>query len=963
MKIKIILVLALVLFTIAFFNPAKAQETPQEQPQESSQAVVVATVNIFDAKIVSQENNKVKISFDLSNRTNIQPDVRYSVQLVKQEGLKQTTVDSKIYAESVTLNENQTIKKEIEYLAPAYLNGKFQVWLIAKNQNGMMLALVNPGEITLEGDNQYIEIKEESCYLKVEGEPEGKIYMLAQGVDIKSDEKLIATCDIINHSKDSITFTPQIKTYWRTTFGPEVKDNQEAQPTLTLASQQKRSLSFTLPKADVPQAYDAVMQFKNEQNQTISNQVAFHYVLRGLSATIQNLRLDKDYYQKGDTAKASFFWSASADNFPESRLGKTENGQMQILLTIKNSQNQTCASLQKELDQNISTVEYDLPITSDCPNPSIAVSIQDNQGNVLDKKDFNIESQNAPKPEPLNVLKYGIIFLVVILIISLASIFIIKKRNVLPMAMFVLLAGGIFFLGGEEAKADTFYARDTAGKVHNTYTVNLNKASYSPGEQMTATATGSWHWCGNTSGHIAVRVTINGTMKEIFNRSWRVPQGDIYYDYTNANVVCGERLSCDGEYCANVGTGYCTIDDGDNGRAGSYSASCPGGYEVYSESDSGSGETYYSCRKLSSASQAKITQLESLGYTCSPFEYWCYILSGTGSSTTLTAPSTGGNYNAIFGGCDGFENSCPSNGRWTNYPYPYTVTAPAVVADSCGTSSGTTPRLTEPDTGTAACTQGTYTNSPADVTTSGSQAWRWSCGTVTSCTAPKYGCTTTTDSNYTLPQYGSTGPNNTYGCAATCANGGTNYPTCTAPVVPATACNLSSTLGGGTLASGSSITAYRQSSVACGSICATPITRTCNNGILSGDFAYKYESCSVSACFGCSGFICSPDDDEDEFYPGARSVCVYNCDGTCSTVTSTSYDYTEAQCSAASVTPTIPIVTPTNGACATTHYNCSAGTSTNNINSPSKWTWTCSGLDGGTNASCSQRKSPGYIEN
>lgn len=105
----------------------------------------------------------------------------------------------------------------------------------------------------------------------------------------------------------------------------------------------------------------------------------------------------------------------------------------------------------------------------------------------------------------------------------------------------------------------------------------------------------------------------------------------------------------------------------------------------------------------------------------------------------------------------------------------------AVSTDACGTSSGSTPRLTEPTTNPTACNPGTYANSPADTATVGAQAWNWSCGTVTSCTAPKFGCRTATDSNYSLPQYGLNGPNNNYGCAGTCSNGGSNYPTCTLP--------------------------------------------------------------------------------------------------------------------------------------------------------------------------------------
>ncbi len=53
-------------------------------------------------------------------------------------------------------------------------------------------------------------------------------------------------------------------------------------------------------------------------------------------------------------------------------------------------------------------------------------------------------------------------------------------------------------------------------------------------------------------------------------------------------------------------------------------------------------------------------------------------------------------------------------------------------------------------------------------------------------------------------------------------------------------------------------------------------------------------------------------------------------------------------------TPTPPPApTPINGSCSLTHFNCSAGTSANN-SSISTFTWSCNGLNGGTNDSCSE---------
>ncbi len=55
------------------------------------------------------------------------------------------------------------------------------------------------------------------------------------------------------------------------------------------------------------------------------------------------------------------------------------------------------------------------------------------------------------------------------------------------------------------------------------------------------------------------------------------------------------------------------------------------------------------------------------------------------------------------------------------------------------------------------------------------------------------------------------------------------------------------------------------------------------------------------------------------------------------------------------VNVTAPVV---NGSCASTHYSCTAGTSINNVNGATAYTWTCQGSGGGTDASCSEAKLP-----
>jgi hypothetical protein len=53
-----------------------------------------------------------------------------------------------------------------------------------------------------------------------------------------------------------------------------------------------------------------------------------------------------------------------------------------------------------------------------------------------------------------------------------------------------------------------------------------------------------------------------------------------------------------------------------------------------------------------------------------------------------------------------------------------------------------------------------------------------------------------------------------------------------------------------------------------------------------------------------------------------------------------------------------------NGVCSVTHYNCTSGTSANPISYPSRYTWYCNGVNGGSiSPQCVEKRSPGYIEN
>ena len=476
-KIKLFSIIALTIFSFVNFSNA----------QEIEEAIEIATIELYNAEIVSQEGSKINLSFDLFNGERIQSKIKYAVQLISElendeiilqtgdidnifgiestfQKNSQAILDEKIYSEDIILGENKTISKEIEYIAPSHLNGEFDIWIIAKNENGVLLAMGSPGKIILEGDNQFIKIAPESCYLEVKEESDKK-YTIDEGVSINLDENLQVVCELTNNYDKEVSFTPYFNTYYRSTFGELIKENESIQSSLIIKSNEIKSFIFDIPKTNIPQAYDAKLILK-ENNNNISNSVAFHYVIQGESATIQNLLLDKDYYLAGDVAKVSVYATPSADIFNNSRADVDSINEFNLKLSLYNDNGDLCTNennlyeiLINEQTENLQNFLID--INKDCYNPKVIAIAENSLGDILDKKEYQILTESVEKKsiKENNYVKYGFI-LILFCIFAIILFFVIKKKinkANLIIILFCVCAGLAFsFFITNEANAGTF---------------------------------------------------------------------------------------------------------------------------------------------------------------------------------------------------------------------------------------------------------------------------------------------------------------------------------------------------------------------------------------------------------------------------------------------------------------------------------------------------------------------------
>lgn len=499
---------------------SQAQESKIDDP-----GVLVAAVNIYDAKIVSQENNKITLAFVLSNGEQVQSGIKYAVSLMKGEkDGAQTLIDEKIYDEAVSLSENIATTREIIYEAPEYLSGTYDIWIISQNGKGLALGSSNIGKITLTGSNEYIEIQPSSCQLQVQG------------------EILLANCTIINNFKTEQTIIPVFATYYPDKFGEKIKtDKLEA---ITLNPNESRPISLIIPKAEKPRAYDAVMSFVKD-DKVVSNQATFHYALDGISAIIQNLRLDKDYYAEGDTAAISLFSVSS-----------TNDGKVNLELVINSGKTVCSDTIKQELDSN-KQVDLETKIIKDCSNPEALAVLKDKDGNVLDQTNFKFSSfsvlQVAPEEgaavKAVKDKKYIIAILVVIffVLVAILAIIIKKRKNsaLINLFVFAIIGAGVIFGGAKQAKGDSFTVTPylppctVTIAVPTTIQASLNKSSYAPGENINVTGSVYMNMSTESSGYpkgsISLTGNVNGHGVSLFNNTGL--KGRTSYSITSTTFI------------------------------------------------------------------------------------------------------------------------------------------------------------------------------------------------------------------------------------------------------------------------------------------------------------------------------------------------------------------------------------------------------------------------------------------
>jgi hypothetical protein len=217
-----------------------------------------------------------------------------------------------------------------------------------------------------------------------------------------------------------------------------------------------------------------------------------------MSATIQNVSLDQDYYAKSAQAFASVLWSPSADSFARARANNTNTvSGAEITVSLKNDRGRACATPvtyplpAESVERN---VQIPIAVKADCFNPTVIAVFADDKGAVLDRKTFSVETTSVPRPSN-SAAPIALVAVIAIAIIGAVVLHRKKKHtdttgndmNTSSVStMIKVMIPFIIFITAmvpmSRAHADTFYV----GSIGAYATVNINKSTYAPGETVYA---------------------------------------------------------------------------------------------------------------------------------------------------------------------------------------------------------------------------------------------------------------------------------------------------------------------------------------------------------------------------------------------------------------------------------------------------------------------------------------------
>ena len=493
---KISLFSVLAIFGLSFFvSPIQAKENqveliPEFDLPEGGEIVSIGEFNNYE--IVSQENNKFVISFDLDNIGKMVTDIRYGLQLEKKVGEEYYQVDEKVFDEVFSLSTNQSISREIEYAAPDFLQGEFRLQLVSKDSSRLTLAVNSLGYVSLRGTGEYIQIIND-CFFTIG--TEDKSYPIYQTFSYGADKEVFLNCQLENMMQKDISSQVIFETYRRNTFNQDGKTTLNSSQDVSLLVNEKKEFKIGLPQIDEPQNYDIKVSLEKD-GKKVSNSMVAHVIVEGESASILRARFDKEVYRKNDTVNLEVV-TLSSINSSEA---------IDLEVEFKDDSGKSCAD---KLAQNISIeinnhnkTNIAIPIKNDCSEMKAFILLKSKEGKELDKKIIDLPFEGEQKIGKLEEKDMGLAkkigwgIGIACLAASLIAFVIYRFKNEKNSTIglfFLILFASLFCFSDAEATTWTYEYQHNKNGVSGNVNSSPNISAVDVGETIQLTSGGYVH--------------------------------------------------------------------------------------------------------------------------------------------------------------------------------------------------------------------------------------------------------------------------------------------------------------------------------------------------------------------------------------------------------------------------------------------------------------------------------------
>jgi len=710
-----------------------------------AEAETIADVSIRNAEISEIKKNQLKLVFDVENKMELQADLVYGLELIKEQGEnKVSMVGIKLFPEDkITIEKNKSIHREIIYQSPEYLSGDYILWLKIKDESGLTLALQS-FRVNLVGSGEFIE-QGNPCYLTIEGEKDQK-YNLAQGVDLKKAEKLFLNCQTKNLTGETMTVFPFIEFYQRDFYGKKTGEYEASESeAITFNKDEEKLIKIAIPLPENPQAYDAKLVFKKE-GKIVSNPVIAHFVLSGKSGTIINASLDKNQYTAGEKAQLTLLWAGSADFFFQSRTGGSFLVDPTFEVEFKDSKGVLCSAKSIHKTEESKTVLI-IPLEKACNNPVVTIKLMD-EGQTLYEKVITTESEKEPGKQSTSVertkendkLVWIISALLFGLVLALASSLYLRRKKVknISKTFIFLLILGASFLMTEKTQALTKLLEGTA--------------YYTPAPAGARLALTALTDCGfdftgipKCTSVVTTNCYINASLVMYGSERWGCYQDEVKftYDLSSTSVNQGTKITATGSAialnaCSNGVTAAIAVNPKDDGNNANLRTVLPATW--FTEDKEHHEDSYvfdtkdWSCGNYAARFYMAFVHGNGGGYFDDAIGY--SVNNCCSNPTCSTGPGCRASLtNGVVAGgtcCGGSCYDCASGYYWTgsycasNAPVPTALSA-NISQSTESTTPGTAFTITWGSTNATNCTvsksvNGTLTNAVWASGTSGSQA-------------------------------------------------------------------------------------------------------------------------------------------------------------------------------------------------------------------------------------------------